>query len=139
MDEPFYPHRMSRHDTPVNESPAPRNSLTAKIQHTTNTVVRTSIQPYLGLPARLSLTIMSLPLLSLLLSLSQLLSANRTAQYRAEDAKEQIRATCRGVEQAANWFGNGGMQRVMAEKVNEGLVVSVRGTLKGLRFILMER
>lgn len=82
---------------------------------------------------------MSLPLLSLLLSLSQLLSANRTAHHRAEDAKEQIRATCRGVEQAANWLGNGGMQRVMAEKVNEGLVVSVRGTLKGLRFILMER
>lgn len=110
-----------------------------QLKRTTNTLMNAPIQPYLGLPARLSLTIMSLPLLSLLLSLSQLLSANRTAMKRAEDAKAEIRATCRGVEQAASWLAGGGMQRVMAEKLNEGLVSSVRGTLKGLKFILMER
>lgn len=138
-DAEFYPHRMSRHDTVYNQPSTPSHPIVAKIKHTTDAMRKTDIQPYLGLPARLSLVIMSLPLLSLLLSLSQLLSANRTAQHRADDAKAQILATCRGVEQAANWLGNGGLQRAMAEKVNEGIVVSVRGTLKGLRFILVER
>lgn len=130
---------MSRHETFYRETPTAQRNILAKIRNAANVITNVEIQPYLGLPARMSLVIMSLPLLSLLLSLSQLLSANRTAQHRAEDAKAQILATCRGVEQAANWLGNGGLQRAMTEKVNEGIVVSVQTTLKGLRFILIER
>jgi hypothetical protein len=139
LDNQFYPHRMSRHETVYRDSPTPQQRITSKAKHVAGVVTKADIQPYLGLPARMSLVIMSLPLLSLLLSLSQLLSANRAAQHRAEDAKAQILATCKGVEQAANWLGNGGLQRAMAEKVNEGIVVSVQTTLKGLRFILVER
>ena len=130
---------MSRRETLYRETPIEDRSIAAKVKHAAETIVKAQIQPYLGLPARMSLVIMSLPLLSLLLSLSQLLSANRTAQHRAEDAKAQLLATCKGVEKASNWLGNGGLQRAMAGKVNEGIVLSVQTTLKGLRFILMER
>lgn len=130
---------MTRHDTPLVESPVTERPVINRIKHAANAVIDADIQPYLGLPARISLVIMSLPLLSLLLSLSQLLSANRTAQSRADDAKAQILATCKGVEEATNWLGSGGLQRVMATKVNEGIVISIHGTLKGLRFILIER
>lgn len=135
----LYPRPMTRLDSPLVKLPATERAVTARIKQAAEAVIQADIQPYLGLPARVSLVIMSLPLLSLLLSLSQLLSANRTAQSRAEDAKAQILATCKGVEEATNWLGNGGLQRVMAAKVNEGIVVSVQGTLKGLRFILIER
>ncbi|KAJ9107438.1 hypothetical protein QFC21_000890 [Naganishia friedmannii] len=137
-DKVNYPRPMTRHDTPLVEFPRIDRPITSRIRYATNAIIDADIQPYLGLPARMSLVIMSLPLLSLLLSLSQLLSANRTAQSRADDAKAQILATCKGVEQATNWLGNGGLQRVMAAKVNEGIVISIQGTLQGLRFILIE-
>lgn len=138
-NDEFRPHRMSRRETLYHETPTEDRSIASKVKHGAATIVKARIQPYLELPARMSLVIMSLPLLSLLLSLFQLLSANRTAQHRAEDAKAQILATCKGVEEAANWLGHGGLQRAMAEKVNEGIVLSVQTTLRGLRFILMER
>ncbi|KAJ9104333.1 hypothetical protein QFC19_003974 [Naganishia cerealis] len=134
----IYPRPMTRLDTPLDESRESGSLSTTRLKQAANSIVDADIQPYLGLPARISLVIMSLPLLSLLISLSQLLGANRTAQNRADDAKAQILATCKGAEQAANWLGDGGLQRAMAAKVNEGIVVSIQGTLKGLRFILME-
>ncbi|KAJ9123135.1 hypothetical protein QFC22_001327 [Naganishia vaughanmartiniae] len=124
-DENIYPRPLTRHDTPLVESPATDRHITNRIKHAANAVIEADIQPYLGLPARISLVIMSLPLLSLLLSLSHLLSANRTAQNRADDAKAQILATCKGVEEATNWLGNGGLQRVMAAKITDGITSSL--------------
>jgi hypothetical protein len=98
-----------------------------------------ALKPYLSLKARLSHTILSLPLLSLLLALASFLSANNSAQARAEDAKAQIMATCKGVEQGVRFITDGGMARVMADKINEQTVDGVRATLRGVHKVLEMR
>jgi hypothetical protein len=83
------------------------------------------------------LTLLTLPLLSLLLSISHLLSSSTAARDHAEDARAQIMATCRGVEQGAAWVHN--LPRIMAEKMNDEIVRGVRATLIGLAVVLEHR
>lgn len=97
------------------------------------------LNPYLGLPTRLSLTLLSLPLLSLLLSISTLLSASSSTDNMITSAKNEIIAKCAGANQALQWLQSGVLARLMAEKVNEELVRGIKATLNGLRFILVAR
>lgn len=97
------------------------------------------LQPYLSLPARLSHTILSLPLLSLGLALVSFITANNTAQSRAADAKAQIMATCKGVEQGVRFITDGHLALIMAQKVNEQTVDAIQATMRGLHKVLEMR
>ena len=129
----IYPKPMTRLPTPSSSSPL---ALTHTTTRTTHTHTTDHLQPYLSLPARLSHTILSLPLLSLLLAHSAFLTSTSSAQSRTTDAKAQLMSTCRGVEQGVKFMLDGGMTRVVADKVNEGVVSGVRGSLGGLHKVL---
>ncbi len=96
-----------------------------------------TLQPYLGLTSRLSLTLLTLPLLSVLLSLFHLVSSSNVAKDQAEDAKAQILATCHGVEQGAVWLQH--LPALAAVKLNEEIVRGVQVTLLGLAAALEDR
>jgi hypothetical protein len=132
----IYPKPMTRLPTPLHPTTITATT-TTRSTHTAPT--DDHLPPYLSLRARLSLTILSLPLLSLLLALTSFLSSTSSAQSRTSDAKAQLLATCRGVEQGVKFMVDGGMTRVVADKVNEGVVRGVRGSLGGLHLVLEMR
>lgn len=48
-------------------------------------------------------------------------------------------ATCKGVEQGVRFITDGGMARVMADKINEQTVDGVKATLRGVHKVLEMR
>lgn len=103
-----------------------------------NAAHNSGLNPYLGLRTRLSLTLLSLPLLSLLLSIASLLSASAATDHVVSSAKAEIKAKCAGANEAMRWLTDGGLAKVMAEKINEETVKAVKATLSGLRIILVD-
>lgn len=99
---------------------------------------RDGLNPYLGLRTRLSLTLLSLPLLSLLLSIASLLSASAATDHVVASAKAEIKAKCAGANEAMRWLTDGGLAKVIAEKINEETMKAVKATISGLRIVLID-
>lgn len=96
-----------------------------------------ALQPWLGLHARLFLSIFTPALASLLFVVVQVTSSSKTADKQADGFKEQLMDACRASERAASLMVS--VPHYFADNFNMATKRSIDDTVHGLATVLMLR
>ncbi|KAK0455543.1 uncharacterized protein EV420DRAFT_1310765 [Desarmillaria tabescens] len=102
---------------------------------TYDTIVTTSLKPYLELPHLYSLTWLAYPILSLFFIAFRLYSSLESSQDSIASAKSTLLASCKAAEKAAT--ATASMPRYLAVATNEQYADAINGTLQLARATLV--
>lgn len=102
---------------------------------TYDTIVTTSLKPYLELPHLYSLTWLAYPILSLFFIAFRLYASLESSQESIASAKATLLASCRAAEKAAT--ATASMPRYLAVATNQQYADAVNGTLQLARATLV--
>ncbi|SJK97131.1 related to Plasma membrane fusion protein PRM1 [Armillaria ostoyae] len=102
---------------------------------TYDTIVTTSLKPYLELPHLYSLTWLAYPILSLFFIAFRLYSSLESSQESIASAKATLLASCKAAEKAAT--ATASMPRYLAVATNQQYADAVNGTLQLARATLV--
>ncbi|CAO1631211.1 unnamed protein product [Parajaminaea phylloscopi] len=92
------------------------------------------LRPYVGLQARLFLSLLSPPLISLLFTAVHLLLSSKEVDERVANTKAKLLAACAVAERQATTAAS--MPRYMAEAVNQRTQQTVEATVQGVGTVL---
>lgn len=95
---------------------------------------RRPFHPYLGLRARLLLSLLSPALVAILFTGTHLLLSSGDIDEKVSAAKDKLLAACHDAERQASYAAS--LPRYMAESMNERTKEAVEGTVQGLGRVL---